>query len=543
LVIRILALCLAILFFLARAPVQGAERSSVELPKEAAKSADSGMTSTEQLDEDVPLNERPPVERLLDRPVEALRLTDATVRALESNTGLAISRITPEIDKEQILVAKGPFDAILTTSANYSRATSQPFPDPNLIVPGQPKRAVDRSSVFETDLTKRWATGTQTGINFKAQRLGSNANGVEYDSALNFSIRQSLLRGLNPKANLATIREAENNYKSSLYGLQSDVITTVANVETTYWDLALAYELLSVQQFSMDLAQKQLDRTQAFVDVGKRSPLELTNAQAELATRKRDFLRAKNNVEKTAVDMLNLIASDTDDIPPPALPRPSVEAKLPVIPGSDQDSLRRAFTLRPDLYQANLNFQNGQLEVVRTRDGVLPQLDLVGTYGLTGRGFHFSDAQDRLQDADFDQYSVGVEFQVPIPNRAARGQFHAAKATEKQFLKSIDNLRHNIKAEVLKARIDLANQIAGVDAARASVDLQEQKLRNEEERWRRGIGTILDVFQAQRDLISSRNDLFISIASALKSETNLYVQEGSLLEVRGISAEGGKELK
>ncbi len=474
---------------------------------------------------------------------QPLVLCDAVVRSLEHNTDLAVSRFAPKIQKEQILGSKGAFDAILNAGVNHSRMTSQTTANPASLPAGSPAVAVSRESLADFSITKPWATGTQTGIEISTIKNVSSIGPDFYDSKVIFSIRQSLLRGMRPAVNLARIHEAQNNYKSSLYKLRADTINVVSRVETTYWNLALAYELLEVQKFSLDLAKRQLDRTQAFVDVGKVSPLELTSAKAELASRRQNFIDAKTNLQKTALDMLALIEPEIGENNRTVLPFPADQARLPTLAGADGESLELAMKNRPDLFQAYLDLENGKLEVIRTKDGVLPQLDLVGSYGLTGLGTNFQKSRDAVEDRDFDQYSVGLQFQVPIPNRTARGGFRAATQTRQQLDAAIKNLTLKVKTSVLQGRIDLANGLASVEAARATVALEEENLRNQEEKWKNGLATSLDVIQAQRDLVNSKDQLLIRIANALISEINLYVQEGTLLEVRGIQVDGGEELK
>lgn len=474
-------------------------------------------------------------EAELGIPTAPLQLQDAILRALENNTALAVARLSPPIAESQIMTARGAFDAVLSGGANYSRTADQIFLD-------RRDARLNRVSRARIELDKPFATGTTVGISGTIDRNHAADSDPNYFTTLSLNARQALLRGLNPKANLANIRQAENDYKGSLYRLESDAINTLAAVESTYWDLALAYELLGAQRLSLDLAERQLERTRAFVEVGGMSPLEITTAEAEVATRQRDYIDAKNNLQITAIQLSRLIEADLGDAGPAALPKPSTEAQLSIEPMPAAEAVRLALANRPDLAQAHLDLENGNLRVIQTRDGLLPRLDLVGSYGLTGSGANPDPAFENLRTGDFDRYSIGVEFEAPLPNRRARGADRAARYSRDQLERSISNLRQTITADTLEARITLVNQLAGVDAARVALRLNEEKLTNEEEKWKNGLSTTLDVFQAQRDLVAARNQLLIRIANALKTEITLYVRQGILLQVRGLSAEGGTKL-
>lgn len=467
-----------------------------------------------------------------------LKLADAVGMALRNNPQLAMDRIDPEIARARVMSARGAFDVVATAAASQAKSAQQTSADDSASLVGQPPERTSRQTTMRGGLSKFWASGTQTSFDASLLNSSTNFGGEEYATDLAARVRQSLLRGMRPSVNLAPVRQAENAWRGSLHRLESQVIDTVATVERTFWNLALAHELLGVRKFSLDLAERQLERTTAFVDVGRLSPLELTGAEAELATRRSDYISAKNDLERGAIDLLVLIEEDFGAEGTYLLPLPADTVELPKLPGDNAESIRIAMAKRPDLAQAHLDLENGELDVVVTADGLLPRLDLVGSYALNGRGLNEGDSFDRIGTGRYDRWSVGLEFELPIPNRRARGDARAARHSRDQLELSIDNLRRRIRADVLGARIELENRLAGVEAARAAVALQERRLVNEEEKWRNGLSTNLDVFQAQRDLVQSRADLLRGVADALFAEIDLGVQEGSLLETRGYVAEG-----
>lgn len=478
-----------------------------------------------------------------DFPTRPVSLAGAIVDALEKNRDLLVSRLNPDISRAREMAARGAFDLIISGSVNYERRTTQTGVEQSLTLAGQQPTNISRSLDSRVRISKPWITGTEIGIEGSVLRSQSTVSPREYSSSLLFTLRQSLLRGLDPRANLASIRQAQNNIEISNYQLINDTITVVSGVMTGYWNLALAWELMAVQKFSLDLAVSQMEKTEAFVELGRMPALEISSARAEVASRERDFIDAKNNLQITGIDFLLISEAGFDETGEYSLPRPDDRARLPELTGSAAESIGIALGNRPDLAQSYLDLENGRLDVVRTRDGLLPRLDFVGSYGWTGRGIQFHEARKVIDEGDFDQYRLGVDFEIPFPNRRARGDYRASVLTREQLSQSIENLRQVIHADVLKARIDLENQIAGVEASRASLRFQEEKLDAEEEKWRNGLSTNLEVFQAQRDLVNARNQLLVSIANVLKSEINLYVSEGSLLKMNGIEAVGGTALR
>jgi outer membrane protein TolC len=197
--------------------------------------------------------------------------------------------------------------------------------------------------------------------------------------------------------------------------------------------------------------------------------------------------------------------------------------------------------MRPDLNQARLLIRRGELDVVRTRNGLLPRLDAFITYGKTGYARTFSDATDELDERSYD-VEAGLVFEFPPSNRAAKARHSRAVITKQQSIKALENLIQLAQVDVRTAYIEVDRtheQITATAATRAS---QEEKLRVETEKFRVGKSTSLLVAQAQRDLVVSQIGEILSIANYFKSLVSLYRLEGSLLHRRGISAPGAEPI-
>ena len=95
-----------------------------------------------------------------------------------------------------------------------------------------------------------------------------------------------------------------------------------------------------------------------------------------------------------------------------------------------------------------------------------------------------------------------------------------------------------IEVDVRTAHLEIARSQEQVVATAATRKLQEEKVRVETEKFRLGKSTSLLVAQAQRDLVSSQIDEVQAVVNYLKALVEIYRQEGSLLERRGIAGPG-----
>jgi len=202
------------------------------------------------------------------------------------------------------------------------------------------------------------------------------------------------------------------------------------------------------------------------------------------------------------------------------------------------EHLALADRLRPELNQARLQINRDELDIVKTRNGLLPQLDLFVTLGKSGFADSFGRAAgDVFARGGYDAL-VGVSGSYPLGNRAPRAQFDRATMGRDQSIKALENLAQLVEVDVRTSYIEVERTRQQITATAATRKLQEEKLRSEQEKFRVGRSTSLQVAQVQRDLENSQLAEVQAVVGCLKAYVELYRLDGSLLERRGFSAPG-----
>ncbi len=466
-----------------------------------------------------------------------MRITteQATLLALENNRSLVVERLNPQISRTFVPEGLSVFDPLLTAQAGYgwNGLTQGPF-------------EADRSGpTAAVGVQEFLPTGTSLGVtasNSVQPIAGLPAGADDFGSTLAFNATQSLLRGFGSAVNLASVNQAKIDVQISQYELRGFVQTLMAQVEETYWDYALAERRIEIFTQSLSLAQKQLEETQERIKVGDLAKTERSAAEAEVALRREDLINARSALAKTKLALLRLVN-------PPGTKlwdREVVLASLPTSPSITLDEVEPhvalALQVRPDLNQARLLWQRGELEIVKTRNGLLPKLDLFVTLGRTGFAESFGKS---IADADDTGYNVltGLNFEFPVRNRAAESRHLRAVLTRQQAKDAISNLSQLIEVDVRTAYLEIARSQEQVVATAATRKLQEEKVGVETEKFRLGKSTSLLVAQAQRDLVSSQIDEVQAVVNYLKAFVEMYRLEGSLLERRGIAGPGREPVK
>jgi len=466
-----------------------------------------------------------------------LRITteQATLLALENNRSLVVERLNPQITQTFVPERLSIFDPVLVGQLGYGWDSFTQGPQ-NFERSG-PSAAVGVHEFLPT--------GTSFGVTGSTSLLalsGPPTNDDDYASTIAFNATQSLLRGFGSAVNLASVNQARIDVEISQYELRGFVQTLIAQVEETYWDYALAQRRIEIYSQSLELAQRQLEETQERIKVGNLAQTEQSAAEAEVALRREALINARSTLAKTKLVLLRLLN-------PPGVnlwDREIALASLPTSPSITLDAIEPhvalAMQMRPDLNQARLLWERGDLEIVKTRNGLLPRLDLFVTLGRTGFAESFGKSISASDHYGYDALA-GLEFELPVRNRAAESRHLRAILSRQQAKEALGNLSQLIEVDVRMAYLEIARAQEQVIATAATRKLQEEKVRVETEKFRLGKSTSLLVAQAQRDLVSSQIDEVQAVVNYLKALVEIYRQEGSLLERRGIAGPGREPVK
>jgi len=461
----------------------------------------------------------------------SLTLPGAILTALERNPTVAIQLVNPEIAGTYSREERAAFDPRLSFSASKSKTKSERF----LGSRPEPFDFTTERLQYDLSISQALPTGTELSVNASIGGSISNIYTDQYVGQVGLTITQSLLKGFGTGYNLASLRKARIDVEVSQLELKAIAEQVTADVEKGYWDLFLAKEEIRIQQRSLELAERQMDESVERIAVGKLPELELAAVQAEVATRREALIDAKSRYEQARLHLLFLLNP----------PRPSnwetipVTVDKPFVPTDTLDAVRTheelALKYRPDLLQAQLDLEKNELDLARTKNGLLPRLDLFVTLGKTRYAQSFGESTPDLGSPFYD-VSAGLTFDFPVLNRAARAEHARSKYSRDQLEMALLNMERLVRHDVRSAYVEVLRSRRQIEATRVAGDLQEKKSSAELEKYRVGRSTNFLVMQAQRDLISSRLDEARAMVAYLNALVDLYLMEGTLLERRGITS-------
>jgi outer membrane protein len=474
-------------------------------------------------------------------PTGPLKVTsiEAILLCLENNRSLVVQRLDPSIQQTFEDRERAVFDPTTHADISAGRVKGESL-----------ARSGSETESFTTNeaegiisLEQYFPSGTRVALEAGTQMSDSSLYDDNfYSTRLGMTVTQALLKGFGTDVNLARLRQAHLDTRMSEYELRGFTEFLVAEVEGTYWDYALARRQIEIVEESLKVARQQLNETKELIAVGRLARAELAAVQAEVASQEQALIEARANKESIRLQLLRLLnpagpgiwQREVNLIHQPTLP----EIKLEGVELHVAVSMR----IRPILNEARLKILRGDLELVKTKSGLLPLMDLFITLGKSGYANSFGKSIDNINEDSYDALA-GVKFNYPIYNRDAKALHRRALLAREQAQKALENLSQLVEVDVRTAYIEVNRTKQQIAASSVTRMFDEEKFRIETEKLRVGKSTSFQVAQAQRDLLVSRIAEVRALTNYLKALIDLYRQDGSLLERRGISAPGREPVK
>jgi outer membrane protein TolC len=462
------------------------------------------------------------------QPANTIQLTleDAVHRAIEHNPELAIVRLDTDAGAARVAESRGAFVPVVSTTAGRSRSVTPPA---NAL---SGNAGLDVNDWFSSSGVRQrvpWGGGTWS-VSWDASRTTTNSPITSFNpylqSGIEAAFSQPLLKDRTIDASRRQYIVSKRDRDNSELQLREAVVQTVAGVKQAYWTLEAARANIGVQQQSLDLAEELVRQNRIRVDAGQAPPLDLVQAQAEVAQRREGLIQARATADD-AEDRLRRLIMDPTDASFWAVRLDPVDA--PPAPGALPDTeaaVAKALDGRLDLARAGNDLENARTNVAFFGNQRLPDIRLEASYrgsGLGGtqllrtgdfpgiitgsRATSFADALGQAFGANYPTWSLGVTVSYPVGRSYEEASLARAEVERQQAAQRIASLRLDTAETVRRAARQVRSSAERVDAARASATLAEQRYHDEQRRYEVGLSTTFLVTQAQRDLLQARVNL------------------------------------
>jgi outer membrane protein len=449
------------------------------------------------------------------------------------------------------------FDPLLTLSQTWEH---QAFPQLSAVNSGTGV-FVASSGTTTSGYSQGFSSGAFVTAGFTSLHQHNNATNYILNpfntSTLSATVVQPLLRGFGSAVNRRFIHIARNNLETTDLLFRQQLIATVYGTVRLYEDLVSLGEDVKVKEETLALAERLYEDNRSQVEHGTLAPVELTRAQASVASARENLAYSRGYFEQQELILKTFITRrGTAD---PAVRSARIETTTPLdIPALEpvrpaQDYVFEALHKRPEPGEARLQIWNSDIALRGSRNELLPQLDLVASAQNTslagqrnpfatpgtlppvsGTVGGFGTNLNQIFGGRFPTYSIGVQLSLPLRNRIARADVARDEIQIRQWDVRLQQIENQIRLEVEATVVAVTQARVALDAAIEARKLQEESLRIELKKYAVGLSTTFLVIQYQDFLAQARSTEVAARNVYVKARAALERAAGTIVEDHGI---------
>ncbi len=488
-------------------------------------------------------------------PVRQISIDDAVALALENNLDLQVERLSPQIQDLSIAQVRTGYAPVFRSNIDFNDQTQPPAS----FLSGNTNQIVGNNAGFDFGLGALNKWGGNYNASFNNTRATTNNIFTNFNPQLSSNITlgytQPLLRNFKIDGTRQQLLITQNNRAISDVQLQQNIALVQRSVKSAYYDMMYAVGNLNVQRQSLELAQQSLKDNRARVEIGTMAPIDIVQAEAEVAQREESLILAEAAISR-AEDRLRALVFN------PASPdfwQLRIEPTEPIVfrptPVDPEAAVSNALQKRTDLLASRKQLDSNDVNIRYFKNQTMPDVNasltyfaqaIGGTAFLRGPGFpgeiigeaekSYGSTLGTMFSGDFPTWTLSMQVNYPIGYSNAEASLARARLQDQQSRKQLQSQELQVATQIRDYARQVQTNAKRVDATRASRTLAERRLEAEEKKFQAGMTTSFLVFQAQRDLNQARNNELQALLDYFKSVVDFEAaQEAPLTGTGGIS--------
>jgi outer membrane protein len=362
-------------------------------------------------------------------------------------------------------------------------------------------------------------------------RFTSNAPRTPFSpqlgSDLDLGYTQPLLRGLKIDSFRQTILQTRKQLEIADVQLAQRITATSRTVRNAYYNLILARTAAEVATGSLDLARQLLRNNERRVEVGSMAPIELIEAEAEVARQEEAVIVRQGQIQAAEDNLRLLILNPSQPDYWTTRLEPGDQPTMTESPVDVEAAIKNALANRTDIIQQRKQLESVDLDIKFNQNQKLPAVDVTAAYGLTGVGgtqYRYGpdpgdgtppqvisssqrDFRDVLRDVfgnEFRSWSFQVNVSYPLGTSQADAALASSRMERQQGQLQMRQLELAVVAQVREAARDISTTLERVRATQKARELMQRRLDADNKRLAVGLADTFRIFLAQRDLDNAK---------------------------------------
>ena len=445
---------------------------------------------------------------------DVLTLRDAVREALDHNDRLVNQRDVVEQTDLGVRLANNNFRTKVT---------------PNIL--GSFGQTDVANQTYRVDISKRFLTGTEAriGVGTSTAQIPPDRDAAIqedirfYNADTTLTINQPLLRGFGPAVAGRQVASAELRRADAVRQRTMDEQQIGVEVAREYYRVVAQQSLVGIARQSLDRSRKLLEASQAKLEAGLVSQLDVYRAQQLVAQGEVQLSDALSAVEDALDELRLTLGRDPDSVLQVSGDIPNV----PEAPMTTEDAVQTALARRLDLQSAVAAIDESARTIAYTRNQLRPQFD--ASLALTRR--ETADSLPSSFGLDNFKFATFFTIAMPVDRTPQIIDYQNALIERDRRNRGLDLLRKRIAADVKRSLRETGRMTERLRVAEESVRISRQEVEVAQFRYDRGLSNNLDVVSAEGGLLQSESRRVVALADLAITRLSLRGTLG-VLDVR-----------
>ena len=453
---------------------------------------------------------------------------------LRGNRTIRVAGYRPEQARADIMSAKSVYDTELFADWTHSRTDTTAA----MIITGYPSRNREfRNEVGRTGIRQHTPSGAKVSAyrewNSGIERDPGSDKSRGHGGAFVAEISQPVLNGFADMENRSVIQINRLQVDITQEEFRQTVMETMTQALEAYWSVVQAREDVRINKEVLDMAEKLLEREIGRKDEGISTQLDVDRAREAVSTRaysvhlaKEQYMQAQETLKYYMNDKAVPVGMDIHVDPVESLDTPLVKVDI-------EKAIDTALTNRPEMLNADLAIRTSEVRHRYAKHTLLPELNLIGSVRRNDlNGTTPTTGSSTLYTGT--DWSVGMEFSMPLGNMKARSNLRKAEAEMSQVIEDKKNKQDLIVTEVRTIAKAMEQVVREIPLNKRAMESAQKVLEGEWARLELDQVGNRDLLQAQ-DLVAVTERNYVgSLARYNIYIVRLFAVQGVLLDKMGI---------
>ncbi len=376
-----------------------------------------------------------------------------------------------------------------------------------------------------------WRTPVGTTLSAEGVMVrGLAGDGTAHQGGLVFGVSQPLLRGGWMTGAALPLREADLQSALQRESFRFALNALMVDVETAYWDLALAAADVEIKQRSLERAVSQFEDTQENIRRGILAPSEIYVVEENVVFFRQEVVQSAENHARARRRLAELLQLHSDESIAVTDPLEGPELELPL----EAQVLSVGMDLHPLIVAQRHRLALSEVRQRYAKNQSLPSLDLTGSLSLLGQDPRYGGALGAAVSDSSPEARVGLRFALPLDRGAERALVDGAILDSERERVEVANTERQVTFEIVNGLSELRTNVALLSLTEKQVELAELKLAAETEKYQSGLSTLVDVVRFQRDVDNAQIRLQRVRRQVRVGRVRLLAAQGDLHLRRGV---------